>query len=53
MADLNDDDIFKLIQLKTAPLLLRTFSSPSDIATATPSAKQNKKMIVFIGRFAG
>ena len=43
MADLNEDDILKLVQRKTAFLLLRAFSSLSNIATATPAVKKKKK----------
>ena len=39
MADLNDDDISKLIQLKTVLLLLPAVSSLSVIATATSRQK--------------
>ena len=51
MADLNEDDILKLIQLQTL-LLWLAFSSLSVIATSTPAAKQHQ-MIVFIGRLTG
>ena len=53
MADLNEDDISKLIQLLTVLLLLLwAFSSLSNVATSTAAAKQHQ-MIVFIGRLAG
>ena len=41
-ADLNEDDILKLVQLQTVLLLLMAFSSLSNIATSTPAAKQHQ-----------
>ena len=41
MSDLNDDDIFMLIHLQTALLLLWAFSSLSNIATATQGEKND------------
>ena len=52
MADLNEDDILKQIQLQTVLLLLRAFSLLSETATSTPAAEQDQ-MIAFIGRLAG
>ena len=52
MADLNEDDILKQIQLQTVLLLLRAFSLLSETAASTPAAEQDQ-MIAFIGRLAG
>ena len=46
LADLNEDDILKLIQLQIVFLLVRAFSLLSIIALSTPAVKQ--QMIVFI-----
>ena len=52
MADLNQDDALKLIQLQTGLVLLWAFSSLSNIATSTPAAKQHR-IIVLIGTLTG
>ena len=39
MTDLNEDDVLKLIQLRTLLLLLQAFSSLSVTATSTPATK--------------
>ena len=52
MADLNEDDIFKANPTPNHLLMLRTFSSLSNIATSTPAAKQHR-IIVLIGTLTG
>ena len=53
MADLDENDVLKLIPLQTVVFLLRAFFfSLSKFATLAPAAKQNQ-LIVFIGRLAG
>ena len=41
-ADLNEEDILKLVQLRAVLLPLMAFSSLSNIATSTPAAKQHQ-----------
>ena len=52
MAEFNEDDILKLIQLQTTLLLMKALSSLSNIAKSPPPAKKLTKMSVFIGRLA-
>ena len=52
LADLNEDDNLRLIQLQTVLLLLLAFYLISKIAASTSAAKQHQ-IVVLIGGLAG
>ena len=52
LADLNEDDNLRLIQLQTVPLLLLAFSSLLNITASTPAAKHHQ-ITDLIGGLAG
>ena len=51
MADLNEDNILKLIHLQTVLFLLRAFSSLS-ISEASTSAGEKRQIIILISKLA-